>query len=94
MIGAEIDHALSVLKVTPDELAFELEVSPRSVHRWRLHGIDGPPEAALRCFLRLKAIGLAWRKNERAIGLDETGKAVFLPDHVAVARHYELKIVK
>lgn len=76
MTGAEVREAIQAMKQTPAEIAFEFDVSERSVRRWMAEGAPGDASAALRYAQRLHACGIAWRKNEVTVRIGPAGVVI------------------
>src|ERR1700676_2831150 len=66
----EFEAALDYLGVSPAELADFFQLNVRTVRRWAENPseIPGPAEQALRAWVRLQRLGLAWRPDGMAIG--------------------------
>ena len=73
MTKQELDSCLARLSLSESETAQLLSVDPRTVRRWmaRPAEIPGPAEQALRAWLRLETLGLAWRPDSLAFGEDD-----------------------
>jgi hypothetical protein len=82
----DVRTALRQLQMTYEEAALELGVSPRSVRRWEQRGVKGAPVAALNFALRMRALGLAWRRKETSITIGPRGQILELTDVQAVLR--------
>ena len=87
MSGEQVRAALAELRVTQAELAHEWGVTARQVYRWRESGCRRQIAVHFDAALRLKRLGLPWRKGEIAIALVAGGNIVQLTDEQAVARH-------
>jgi hypothetical protein len=70
MTPQEFNQALSYLGLSVSEIADLLSVNARTTRRWADHPteIPGPAEQALRAWVRLQRLGLAWRPDGVAIG--------------------------
>jgi hypothetical protein len=76
MTKQELLSCLARLSLSESETAQLLSVDPRTVRRWMANPaeIPGPAEQALRAWLRLAELGLAWRPDGLAIGEDDPEK--------------------
>ncbi len=63
MSGAKVAEAMAFLGASDAELAEELDVSARTVRRWRDHGVAGAPTRAIQALTRLHRHHLPWRKG-------------------------------
>lgn len=90
MIGTEVMAAIRRLRVSPEELAEEFDVSARTVRRWCASGAPGAAAYAIRAALRLDALHLAWRKGAVNIGIVAGGVIRQLSDAEAAAHHARL----
>jgi hypothetical protein len=72
MSSVELQQYLSILGLTPAEVAQLLSVDPRTIRRW-LDGEDvpGPVEQAFRAWRRLHDRNLAWRPDSVSIIEDD-----------------------
>jgi hypothetical protein len=78
MSKAELLHHLNQLDLTQAEVARLLSVNVRTVRRWveTPDELPGPAEQAIRAWLRLHRLGLAWHPDGLPLGEDE-------PDEIA-----------
>lgn len=76
MTKQEFVSCLARLSLSESETAQLLSVDPRTVRRWMANPaeIPGPAEQALRAWLRLEELGLAWRPESLAFGEDDSNK--------------------
>jgi hypothetical protein len=83
MTRAEFDEHLSRLDLSQTEAARLMSVSPRTLRRWAENPteIPGPAEQALRAWLRLHRVGIAWRPDGLPLGehdIEEMAKQIAL----------------
>jgi hypothetical protein len=78
MTISEFKDCLTSLALSQTEAARLLSVSPRTVRRWAEipHQIPGPVEQALRAWLHLGRLGLAWRPDVVAVGEEDIAKQI------------------
>ncbi len=78
MTSSEFKECLTRLALSQTEAARLLSVSPRTVRRWIEipNQIPGPVEQALRAWLHLDRLGLAWRPDVIAVGEEEIAKQI------------------
>ena len=69
----EFISCLAGLRLTPKEAATLLSVDPKTVARWQDGDaeVSGPAEQAIRAWMRLDKLGLAWRPKDHLIGLTD-----------------------
>jgi hypothetical protein len=74
----ELLCCLAALRLTPKEAAVLLSVDPKTVTRWLDDDgeVSGPAEQAMRAWMRLDRMGLAWRPKDHLIGLSDEEAAV------------------
>lgn len=85
MDRAEFDQSLTYLGLSHTELAELLDVTARTTRRWSDEPgeIPGPAECAIRAWVRLQKMGLAWRPDGVAIGeRDPAGISEQIKKHV------------
>ena len=73
MVLLHFSKALERLSLSEADAARLLSVNPRTIRRWAdaPEEIPGPAEQAIRAWLRLDELGLAWRPDGIAIGEDD-----------------------
>ena len=69
MSGSKVAEAMAFLGVDDAELAAELQVSERTVYRWRKGGVSGAPTRAIQAFTRLHRAHLPWKRGAVSIYL-------------------------
>lgn len=73
MSSEELRSCLSRLCLSEGDAARLLSVDPRTIKRWQSKPgeLPGPAEQALRAWVRLEELGLSWRPDGVALGLDK-----------------------
>lgn len=73
MLRFDFVDALRRLGLSPKQAATLLSVDPKTTLRWQQRGADipGPVEQALRAWLRMEEMGMAWRPDAALIGISE-----------------------
>jgi hypothetical protein len=91
MLKAELDSHFAQLHLTQAEAARLLSVNVRTVRRWVEDPTElpGPAEHALRAWLRLHRLGLAWRPDGLPLGEDEIDE---LADQIARYRQHAIDL--
>jgi hypothetical protein len=81
MSSSEFCRSLKHLSLSEPEVARLLSVTPRSVRRWCDGGteVPGPVEQAVRAWLRLDGLGLAWRPD--GVPIWEVDQAALFRSH-------------
>jgi len=92
MTSQELQDYLDELGLTQSEAARLLSVDVRTIRRWfeDPKQISGPAEQALRAWLRLQRLGLAWRPDGLPIGEDEPKE---LAKQIALYRQQAIQLV-
>jgi hypothetical protein len=67
----DLDTALAALGLEPDEATSLLDVSDRTLRRWREDGVPATAEAALRAWLTLHEWGIPWRPDTVSVIEDD-----------------------
>jgi len=91
MERSELRAVLSELGLTQSEVAALLSVDERTVRRWADDPvrIPGPAEQALRAWLRLHRLGLAWKPEDLPIGENDTQE---LAKQIALYRQHAIEL--
>ena len=76
MTTIELQQCLTCLGLSDTEAAKLLSVDPRTIRRWKEKPdeLSGPAEQALRAWMRLEVLGLSWRPDGVALGMDDPEK--------------------
>ena len=87
----EFDEHLSRLDLTQTEAASLLSVSSRTLRRWADSPAEmpGPAEQALRAWLRLHRLGMAWRPDGLPLGEDDVEE---MAKQIALYRQYAIDL--
>lgn len=82
---------LDELRITPTEAAQLLCVSPRTISRWSVKPaeIPRPAEHALRAWLRLNDLGVAWQPDGVTIGLQSSREVA---EQIALYREHAIDL--
>jgi hypothetical protein len=91
MNRAELQAVLDELGLTRSEAAMLLSVDGRTIARWFASPsrISGPAEQALRAWVRLNRMGLAWKPEDLPIGEDDTEE---LAKQIALYRQHAIQL--
>ncbi|HKW53849.1 MAG TPA: hypothetical protein VJO12_09165 [Stellaceae bacterium] len=91
MKKTELHAALDELGLTQSEAATLLSVDARTVRRWfeDPSRLPGATEQALRAWVRLNRLGLAWKPEDLPIGEDDTEE---LAKQIALYRHHAIQL--
>lgn len=87
----ELRAALSELNLSQAEAARLLSVNQRTMRRWLEdgEGVSGPVEMALRAWLRLNRVGLAWRPDGLSLGEDHAKE---IAEQIAKFREHAIQL--
>lgn len=87
----EFKNCLARLNLSQEEAAELLSVSLRTVQRWadKPEDIPGPAVQALRAWMRLDELRIAWRPYDVDLGALNTDKAA---DHIAAHRQHAIEL--
>lgn len=83
----ELQAVLDELGLTQSEAAALLSVDERTIRRWSQ--IPGPAEQALRAWVRLHRLGLAWKPEDLPIGEGDTEE---LAKQIALYRQHAIQL--
>jgi len=88
MPRTELDAALDILQLSQTEAARLLSVGERTFRRWmeKPQDMPGPAAQALRAWVRLEKLGLAWRPDSLGFGEKE------MADQIASHRQHALEL--
>lgn len=87
----ELAASLEELGLGQSEAGLLLSVDPRSVRRWATGSIPvpGPVEQAIRAWLRLNRLGLAWKPGDQPIG---EGDLKMIAEQIAKYREHAIEL--
>jgi hypothetical protein len=91
MTKAELQAAFDELELSQAAAAALLSVDARTIRRWfeDVRQLPGSAEQALRAWVRLNRLGLAWKPDDLPIGEDDTDE---LAKQIALYRQHAIQL--